>query len=183
MCGDSSYGHEGLLAECQARQQKYLFRLRQSVGAKQLVQTLEGQSGWKPALNPWERAEGQLQLTGWSAKRRVVGLRRQRERRTEPPATHELSWPLLAECGPAPEYEYQVLVTNLSEELLSIADLYLQRADAENVYDELKNQWGWGGFMTKDKLRCQVAARDVALIYNWWSLFVRCPSRKAREKR
>jgi len=23
-------------------------------------------------------------------------------------------------------------------------------------------------------LRCQVAARNVALIYNWWSLFVRC---------
>ena len=28
--------------------------------------------------------------------------------------------------------------------------------------------------MTKDLLRCQVAARNVALIYNWWSLFVRC---------
>jgi len=174
MCGDSSYGHEGLLAECEARQQKYLFRLRQSVGVKQLVQTLEAQSGWQPAVNRWEGAEGRLQLTGWSAKRRVVVLRRKRERRTEPQATHELSWPLLSECGPAPDYEYQVLVTSLSEELLSIADLYRQRADAENVYDELKNQWGWGGFMTKDKLRCQVAARNVALIYNWWSLFVRC---------
>ena len=42
------------------------------------------------------------------------------------------------------------------------------------MYDELKNQWGWGGFTTKDLLRCQVAARNVALIYNWWSLFVRC---------
>ena len=40
--------------------------------------------------------------------------------------------------------------------------------------DELKNQWGWGGFTTKDLLRCQIAARNVALIYNWWSLFVRC---------
>ena len=49
-----------------------------------------------------------------------------------------------------------------------------QRADAENVYDELKNQWGWGGFTTRDLLRCQVAARMVALVYNWWSLFVRC---------
>ena len=73
-------------------------------------------------------------------------------------------------------------MTNLSEELLSIADLYRQRADAENVYDELKNQWGWGGFMTKDKLRCQVAARNGALIYNWWSLFVRCAeSHRPRE--
>ena len=38
----------------------------------------------------------------------------------------------------------------------------------------MKNQWGWGGFTTKDLLRCQVAARNVALVYNWWNLFVRC---------
>ena len=96
MCGDSNHGLEGLLAECEASQQKYLFRLRQSVGVKQLVQTLAAQSGWKPAVNRWEGAEGPLQLTGWSAKRRVVVLRRQRERRTETAATHELTWPLLA---------------------------------------------------------------------------------------
>jgi hypothetical protein len=65
-------------------------------------------------------------------------------------------------------------VTNLTEELLSVSGLCAQRADAENVYDELKNQWGWGGFTTNDLLRCQVAARNVALIYNWWNLFVRC---------
>ena len=76
--------------------------------------------------------------------------------------------------GPPPEYEYQVLVTSLDEELLSVSGLYAQRADAENVYDELKNQWGWGGFTPQDLLRCQVAARNVALVYNWWNLFVRC---------
>ena len=174
VCGDSSYGHEGLLAESEARAQKYLFRLRRSTGVKQLVQTLERGGGWKPAVNGWEGMEGRLQLTGWTAKRRVIVLRRKVERKTEKESHHELGWPMLAHCGPAPEYEYQVLVSNLSEEILSIADLYRQRADAENVYDELKNQWGWGGFMTKDLLRCQVAARNVALIYNWWSLFVRC---------
>lgn len=177
LCGDSSYGHEGLLAECEARQQKYLFRLRQSPGVKQLVQTLEAQSGWKPAVNGWEGAEGRLQLTGWTAKRRVVVLRRKVARKTgqtEQPTALALGWLLPVLCEPAAGYEYQVLVTNLNEELLSIADLYRQRADAENVYDELKNQWGWGGFMTKDQLRCQVAARNVALVYNWWSLFVRC---------
>ena len=71
-------------------------------------------------------------------------------------------------------YEYQILVTNLRLEVLSVADLYRQRADVENAYDELKNQWGWGGYMSRDLLRCQVAARNVALIYNWWSLFVAC---------
>jgi len=39
------------------------------------------------------------------------------------------------------------------------------RADCENVYDEKKNQWGWGGFTTHDLARCQLMARIVALAY------------------
>lgn len=35
------------------------------------------------------------------------------------------------------------------------------------------DQWGRGGFTTHDLPRCQLAARAVALVYNWWSLFVR----------
>ena len=183
VCGDSSYGHEGLLTECESHAQKYLFRLRQSSGVKQLVQTLERSSGWKPATNGYEGAEGRLQLTGWTAKRRVIVLRRLREKRATPTGdSRTLEWPWLAQCAPAPDYEYQVLVTNLTEEVLSVSDLYRQRADAENVYDELKNQWGWGGFTTQDMKRCQIAARNVALIYNWWNLFVRCAEpERARE--
>ena len=175
ICGDASYGHEGLLAECETRSQQYLFRLRQSPGVKQLVQTLEHSGGWQDVNHGYHAAEGRLQLTGWTAKRRVLVLRRKKEMpKPEPPVEHALSWSGLMLCEAPVEYEYQVLVTNLSEERLSVAGLYRQRADAENVYDELKNQWGWGGFTTKDMLRCQVAARNVALVYNWWSLFVRC---------
>jgi len=185
VCGDASYGHEGLLAQCEARGQKYLFRLRQSSGVKQLVRLLESQGGWRPAVPGYEGAEGQLQLSGWTARRRVIVLRRLRDQPpagSVPDAPPALPWPALVACGPAPEYEYQVLVTNLREEVLSVADLYRQRAGVENVYDELKNQWGWGGFTTKDLLRCQVAARNVALVYNWWSLFVRCAEpERARE--
>ena len=47
-------------------------------------------------------------------------------------------------------YEYAVLVTSLEEEMLGIAQLYRDRAEAENVLDELKNQWGWTGFTTHD---------------------------------
>jgi hypothetical protein len=107
----------------------------------------------------------------------VLVLRRPRQCAAPAPAasaTPALPWPALVVSGPAPEYEYQILVTNLTEELLSVSGRYAQRADAENVYDELKSQWGWGGFTTKDLLRCQVAARTVALVYNWWNLFVRC---------
>ena len=77
-------------------------------------------------------------------------------------------------------YEYAVLVTDLKHELLTIAQLYRDRGDAENAFDELKNQWGWGGFTTQDLARCRLSAMAVALIYNWWSLFVRLGNPKAR---
>ncbi len=70
-------------------------------------------------------------------------------------------------------WEYAVLVTSLEAELLTIAQLYRDRGDAENNFDELKNRWGWGGFNTHDLKRCQFMARIVALCANWWNLFVR----------
>jgi hypothetical protein len=79
-------------------------------------------------------------------------------------------------------YEYAVLVTNLDHEIVSLGQLYRDRADAENAFDELKNQWGWGGFTTHDLHRCQLSARAVALIYNWWSLFVRLASPEVRRE-
>jgi hypothetical protein len=42
-------------------------------------------------------------------------------------------------------YEYAVLVTHTDYAIVSLAQLYRDRADAENAFDELKNQWGWGG--------------------------------------
>jgi len=58
-------------------------------------------------------------------------------------------------------------------EALALTPRWDDRADCENVFDELKNQWGWGGFTTHDLKRCRLAARMVALVYNWWNIFVR----------
>lgn len=44
-----------------------------------------------------------------------------------------------------------VLITSTPYEILALAQLYRDRADAENHFDELKNPWGWGGFTTRDK--------------------------------
>jgi hypothetical protein len=78
------------------------------------------------------------------------------------------------EIGPGADvYEYGVLVTSLEEEVLALAQLYRDRGDSENPFDELKNQWGWAGFTTRDLARCQLMARFIALVYNWWNLFVR----------
>ena len=70
-------------------------------------------------------------------------------------------------------WEYAVLVTSLSSEILTIGQLYRDRADCENTFDELKNHWGWAGFTTRDIKRCRLMACSVALIFNWWNLFVR----------
>ncbi len=39
-------------------------------------------------------------------------------------------------------------------ELVSFGQLYRDRGDSENIFDEMKNQWGWGGFVTQDLARC-----------------------------
>ncbi|MDA8421434.1 MAG: transposase [Pseudomonadota bacterium] len=59
-------------------------------------------------------------------------------------------------------YEYAVLVISTDHPILTIAQLYRDRADAENNFDELKNQWGWGGFTTHDLKRCRLIARNRA---------------------
>ena len=71
-------------------------------------------------------------------------------------------------------YEHAVLVTSWQERnLLAVAQSYRDRAGAENLFNELKNQWGWTGFTTQDLKRSQLMARIVALIYNWSSIFTR----------
>jgi len=170
--GDCQYGQERLLAECEGRQQGYLFRLRQTPRVKELLRWLETQGHWQPVGQGWQAKEDRLRLSGWSQERRVVVLRRAKAPSAPTSDVPLLPWPepLLSHDS---DYEYLILVTNLTWDAVALADGYRQRADSENNYDQLKNQWGWGGFTTKDLLRCQVAARNVALIYNWWTLFVR----------
>ena len=73
-----------------------------------------------------------------------------------------------------------MLVTNSDYDRQAIGQLDRDRADCENGFDELKNQWGWGGYTTQDLERCNLSARAVALIYNWWSWYVRLAHPKTR---
>ena len=83
-------------------------------------------------------------------------------------------------------WEYAVLVTNSTYALDAYGQLYPDRADCvdlgfcQNGFDELKKQWGWGGFTTQDIERCQTSARAVALVYNWWSWYCRAAKPGAR---
>ena len=69
-----------------------------------------------------------------------------------------------------------VYVTNLEKNEATpeqIALLYARRADTENVFDELKNQWGFRGYCSQRAVVTELAARLVLLTYNLWSLFTR----------
>jgi Transposase DDE domain len=56
-------------------------------------------------------------------------------------------------------WEYAMLVTNSDYPLQAFGQLYRDRAHCENGFDELKNQWGWGGFTTQDGVPCSIVCR------------------------
>ncbi|MFM8763561.1 MAG: transposase [Spartobacteria bacterium] len=178
--GDCNYGNEANMVECEKRGIPYLFKLRQTAKVKNLISLLEQEGGWVDCGQGFKGIEGEVRLGGWSCKRRViVALRLVKQETTE---DDKKALPLLTQNGELPlevvSYEHIVLVSTLPYEVASLVPLYRERGDAENPFDELKNQWGWAGFTTQDMDRCQVTARLIAQIYNWWSLYARLVDRE-----
>jgi hypothetical protein len=174
--GDNAFGNEGVMLEMEAMGQCYLFKLRQTAGVKRLIERQWPHGEWRGVGQGFDAVESQLRLSGWSRARRVVVLRRRvqdslaAETNSEDPqqALH-----FIDRSDTVKLWEYAVLVTNADYALESMGQLYRDRADCENGFDELKNHWGWGGYTTHDLERCNLSARAVALIYNWWSWYVR----------
>ena len=186
--GDCGFGADTFMKPLEDRQQSYLFKLRLSKNVKRHIERVFWDAGWMDAGQGWEGKDGTLRLSGWEKNRRVIVLRRPLKNEmliAQEDAGQGLLGFVEADRKTGKRttgYEYAVLVTNLEHEVLSLGQLYRDRADAENAFDELKNQWGWGGFTTHDLHRCQLSARAVALIYNWWSLFVRLANPEARRE-
>jgi hypothetical protein len=170
--GDVSFGSEAIMCEAEERQLHYLSKLRLTSNVKKLIERVIAKGDWVDAGQGFRGAETTLRLTGWSKSRRVIVLKR--PIRGEVVLTDgQLNLAFIETENGIKKYEYQVLVTSLPDELLAIAQHYRDRGDCENCFDELKNQWGWGGFTTKDLHRCRIISRLVALVYNWWSLYAR----------
>ena len=183
--GDNAFGHEGVMAEMETLEQHYLFKLRQSAGVKRLIERQWSRRDWRVVGQGFDAVEAELRLAGWSRARRVVVLRRRvkgdlvaKGKVDESRGQQTLHF--VDAPDNLPLWEYAVLVTNTDHTLEAIGQLYRDRADGENGFDELKNQWGWGGYTTHDLERCNLSARAVALIYNWWSWYVRLAHPKAR---
>jgi len=186
--GDNAFGHDAMMSALEAREQPYLFKLKLSKNVKRYITSLFEQRDWHDAGQGWEGKDGELILSGWQRARRVVVLRRPLKGEIVISGKCEEQQVLAFVEADRKNgrgitgYEYAVLVTNADYENGSVWQLYRDRADAENAFDELKNQWGWGGFTTNDLERCQLAARGVALAYNWWSLYVRLANPNVRRE-
>lgn len=179
--GDIGFGNEATMAGCEDRGVKYLFKLRQSPNVKKLLKELSYSfSEWEDGTHGWKSTERRLRLQGWTKDRRVIIYRRQKRKKEVLTSSKlpladkdQLELPLAILTDDKVEYEWRILVTDLTLAHETIAQLYRDRADCENIFDELKNQWGWGGFMSQELKQTQLMARIVAMVYNWWNIFCR----------
>lgn len=175
--GDCSFGTNEIMTKLEDIKLPYLFKLKQSKNVKRLISSCMWQDNWKYAGQNWEGIESKIQLQGWDYSRRVIVLRKKLPQEvglsSKNKKTGQLELNFAEIDNKIQAYEYAVLVTSLEEEVITIAQHYRDRADSENNFDELKNQWGWLGYTTQDLKRSSMMARIIALIYNWWTLFVR----------
>ena len=175
--GDIGYGTDNMMREMEALYQHYLFKLKKSKNVKALIDKHHCLGKWNYINKEWEAKEDILQLQGWKKKRRVVIVRRRLSDDNLIGLTYPQDGQQQLAFIDGPEniraYEYSVLVTDLEDDLLTIFYHYRDRADSENNFDEMKNQWGWGGYTTRDIKSCQFISRMIALVFNWWNLFVR----------
>ncbi len=169
------------MTEAEKRIFPYLFKLKMTRNVQRLINRIQFNDKWTQACHEFEGQEPMLQLPGWSKPRRVIILR-QRVTTDEAYLTEAMNDTQLQQLqfdfgndtkNKATTYKYSVLVTSLHHGIIVLTQYYRDRSDSENVFDELKNQWVWGGFATQNLLRCRVLSQTVALIFNWWNLFFR----------
>ena len=176
--GDCDWGSDPVMSELETLGCHYLFKIKKSSAVRRLIHKAHCSGGWVRYNKDWEGKETELKLGSWRQSRRAIVVRRRLpdnaslllEKKTE---DGQQTLALLTGDDDIKAYEYSVLVTSLDDDIISLINHYRNRADCENSFDEIKNQWGWGGYTTRDMKRCRLIARMVALIYNGWTLFVR----------
>ena len=187
--GDCAYGSEVSMLEFEARGLPYLFKLRHTSKVKELVvRMMRRGEAWQDCGDGWQALESSIRLKGWTRERRVILVRespsrapvetggkarRGKDRQGLLPNTTGAGWDAQATPWSG---KIAVLVTSLdiiAFPTQAMPRLYRERGDAENCYDELKNQWGWNGFTTSKLAPCRLMANLIALFYNWWNLYLR----------
>ena len=168
--GDIGFGHNEIMNwhESTPEAPYYLFKLKITNNVKRAFAQIN-EEDWEgnASFGVLQTAEKMVQLPSWPQPRRVVFGRRLQG--VIPAEQSGQFWDTY-------KHEYEAYVTNLSVKEANswqIVDLYRKRADCENVFDELKNQWGFAGFCANDANVTEIAARILLLTYNLWTLFSR----------
>lgn len=167
--GDNAFGNERVMLKMEGIGQRYLFEPRQSAGVKRLIEKQWRHGDWQSVGHGFDAVQSQLQLTGWRCARCVAVLSRRVKGNlaVQTSETGQQTLQFVGRTKHVKRWEYAVSVPTANYPLEAIAQLELDRADCENGFDELKNQWGWGGYTTHDIERCNLSARTVVLICNW----------------
>ena len=190
--GDVGYGSDGIMSEAEARGLPYLFKIKRTGLAKELFAFLSKDDGWTDCGCGWEGREHRIRLSTWKLARRCIFIRRPNVPKVAAIPLERTQLPAPDGANPAPakgpkhlefdfakdrkgrEWDYCILVTNEEKlDLTALSQLYRDRGDCENNFDEFKNQWGWSGFTTKQLKPCKAMARLIAIVANLWNVFVR----------
>ena len=158
---DSGFFDNRLLTLLEERQLPYLIVARRTHGLKKLLPTL---SAWTPVDATHDVGEFTYQLWGWSQPRRFVVIRE----RCQEPVNPRQRW-----LFDAPGYTVHLLVTNRTDDVLTLWQDYRQRAQIELCFRELKDDLGADGFCLHDFFATEAAFRTVLFTYNLLGEFQR----------
>ena len=187
--GDVGYGGDETMCEAEQRGLMYLFKLRRTKSVFALFRRYENAHGWRNTQDGWEAMESEIHLGGWEHPRRCILLRRPskdvkciskatQHRRRGRPKKNTLTLVQtefdFVEDKVGRYWDCCALVTNDDKlDAATLQQVYRDRGDCENNFDEYKNQYGWGGFVTKDLKPCRAISRLIAIVANWWNVFCR----------
>lgn len=182
--GDIGYGNDKIMSELEKRNIKYLFKLKRTTKVSNKFKELLKEQ-WSDCGAGWSSIETTIKLSGWEKERKVLFVRRpieieeqviEKKSRGRPKKEIpiQIEFDFFIDKKINTQWEYYILITNdLVLNRYELTNLYRERSDCENNFDELKNQWGWSGFMTKDIKSTRIMARLIAIIVNLWSVFCR----------
>ena len=183
--GDVSFGNDSVICDCEAADVRYLFKARRTKGVRgEFLSLLAEPGAWRGSSDGWQCAERDVRLGSWARARRMVFARRPAEampkRRKSPPTRKftQLSIPGLELVEASDEtcadgYEWYALVTDLDMDARDVLPPCRGRGDCENVFDEMKNQWGWGGFTAHSLAQAALFAELSVIAANLWNIFTR----------
>jgi len=183
--GDVGYGNETTMLGAESRLIKYLFKIKRSRKVCALFKTLETSRAWKPCGDGWETIDTTIRLDGWSILRRCLLFRRPTKAATAPapkkrgrpkknePVPVQAEFEFVEDCKGRMWDTFALVTNDTGLDHVALMQLYRDRGDCENNFDEYKNHWGWSGFVTNMLKPTRAMARLIAIVANWWNVFCR----------